>query len=187
MRRTEELLWRPPRLAVRALSRLGRGSWLAASLLGCAGGEADSTDPTRARYCGALCTRLAACAPGAQLSSCSPACELDPDFEQVNEQLWNAQAECISRQTCEALATQAAQDGCFEEARAKLVASETCIAFCVADATASFECGAGHSVESCVGGPFCTLRDEVLAAGIGCNQRVDCDERAACLRGVFGP
>lgn len=187
MRRMEELLWHLLRLAVGALSRLWRSAWLAPSLLGCAGGEPDSTDSTRARFCGALCARLAACAPGAALSSCSPSCELDPDFEQLNEQLWNAQAECISRQTCEALAMDLGQKGCFEQARATLIASDTCIAFCVADATASFECGAGHSVEGCVEGPFCTLRDEVLAAGIDCNQRVDCDERAACLRGVFGP
>jgi hypothetical protein len=184
MWRPEELLWGLSGLSASALSRLPLGALL---MLGCGGTEREGTEPTRARYCSSLCTRLATCTPGLLLSSCLPTCELDPDFAELNEQLWNAQVDCIRQQTCEALATHVGQDACFEASRASLVASETCVAFCVADAKASFECGEGHSVEACVNGSFCTLRDEVLAAGIDCNQMVDCVARADCLRGLFGP
>lgn len=187
MRRLEELRRRFLRPSASARSHLPRSLWLAPWLLGCAGGEPENTGSTRARYCDSLCTRLAACAPAPPPSSCSRSCELDPDFEQLNDRLWNAQIDCISQQTCEALAANVGQDTCFQSARASLVASETCIAFCAADAQASFECGEGHSVEGCVNGSFCTLRDDVLAAGIDCNATVDCDARAICLSGLFGP
>lgn len=187
MWRPEELLWRFFRLSASALLHLQRTSWLMPWLLGCAGAEPENTGSTRVRYCGALCTRLATCTPGFPLSSCAPSCELDPDFERLREELWNAQIDCISQQPCEALATDVGRDSCFQAARASLVASETCIAFCVADAKASFECGEGHSVEACVNGSFCTLRDEVLAAGIECNRLVDCGARAVCSSGVLGP
>jgi len=187
MRRPEELLWRLFGLFASALTQLPASVWLAPWLLGCAGVEPDSKTSSRERYCSALCTRRAACTPGLSFSSCSPACELDPDFQQLNEQLWDAQVDCIRQQTCEALATELGEDTCFEASRANLVASATCVGFCVADAKASFECGEGHSVEGCVQGSFCTLRDEVLAAGIDCNELVDCAARADCLRGVFGP
>jgi hypothetical protein len=187
MRRPEELLWRFFRLSASALTHLRPSVWLAAWLLGCPGGEPDNKASSHERYCSALCTRRAACAPGLPVSSCSPACELDPDFQQLNEQLWDAQVDCIRQQTCEALATGLGEDACFEASRARLVASETCVGFCVADAKASFECGEGHSVEGCVRSSFCTLRDEVLAEGIVCNEMVDCAARTDCLRGVFGP
>jgi hypothetical protein len=187
MPRPEELLWRFLRLSASAVSHLPRIAWLTPWLLGCAGVEPEKTSSARARYCGALCSRLATCAPGLALSSCLASCELDPDFERLNEQLWSAQVDCIGQQTCEALATNVGQDACFEEARAHLVASETCVDFCFANAKASFECGEGHSVAGCVEGFFCTLRDEVLAAGIDCNDMVDCSARAACLGGVLGP
>jgi hypothetical protein len=184
MWRPEELLWGLSGLAASALRRLPLSAGL---LLGCAGAERENADSTGARYCSVLCTRLATCTPGLLPSSCLPTCELDPDFERLNERIWNAQLDCLREQTCEALATDVGQDACFEASRAGLVASETCVAFCVADAKASFECGEGHSVEGCVNGSFCTLRDEVLAAGIDCNQMLDCAARADCLRRVFGP
>lgn len=184
MQRLQVLRWRLKPLCLRSLPAL---ACLALGLPGCGANDPDDARALRGAYCQALCGRRASCAPDVSVASCRASCQIDPDFEYVNAQLWGAQIACIDAQTCEAFSTDAAADACFELARSRLIPSTACVEFCQADAAASFECGVGHSVQACVDGPACTFRDAVLSAAHACNQLRDCGERATCLSGALGP
>lgn len=125
--------------------------------------------------------------PTSSLKSCLSLCSTDPNLGAFNDQIWSGQLECLAGQACDLLASGAAQQTCFQTASEALVPSDACIDFCLTDAAASFECGSGYSVETCVTGPTCGFDDAVFGLARACDDLGDCESRAACVAEAFIP
>lgn len=140
----------------------------------------------RRGYCQHLCSRLAGCESGFSSSACTNACQLEPLARALNAQIWTSQSSCIGRASCAELRDDDLYALCYQQALSELEPSSICIDYCIAEATASFECGGGYSVRACVEGGLCAWNDGVLTDALICEQLGDCFARDRCLSEAFG-
>lgn len=160
-------------------------------MLGCSAGSDAEPNGTEAlgqaiaSYCAADCGRYDACVEPGSAGFCTSYCRGQPLFAELNPGTLNIVADCLRRAPCATIVDDSAYETCFDEAAATLAPSAQCEQYCVADVTASFECGGGYPIESCLTGGVCSWSDTVLTRATSC-EALECAQRTQCLDAIFG-